>query len=114
MMSDSGSRSVSISGGSSQMSRVLDQLPVGVALVNDTGELLYLNPAFKEISDAPQFTAAFQKLYNGEPVNDLLSLTRADQNNREVEHIYRLRGFHLDGSDNGNSQSMMLVVPRKD
>ena len=109
MMSDSSSRSAPTSGESSQMSRVLDQLPVGVALVNDTGELLYLNPAFKEISDAPQFAAAFQKLSNGEPVNDLLSLTRANQNNREVEHIYRLRGFHLDGSDNGNSQSMMLV-----
>ncbi len=109
MMPDNEQGSASIQDGSEPMSLVLDQLPIGVALVDDAGELLYLNPAFREISDAPQFTSAIQKLYDGEPVNDLLSLTRADQNDREVEHIYRLRGFHLEGSGNGSSRSMMLV-----
>ncbi|MFC1530464.1 histidine kinase dimerization/phospho-acceptor domain-containing protein, partial [Gemmatimonadota bacterium] len=110
MMSGFESGDMSIKDNGSPMMHVLDKLPIGVALMNDTGELLYLNPAFKDISDDPRFSAAFQKLNNGEQVNDLLSLTRADENNREVEHTYR--GFHLDGSsdkNNGHSKSMMLV-----
>lgn len=112
MMSGFESGDTSIRDDGSPMMRVLEKLPIGVALMNDTGDLLYRNPAFRDISDDPRFLAAFQKLTNGEQVNDLLSLTRADENDREVEHTYRLRGFHLDGSsdkNNGHSRSMMLV-----
>jgi len=96
----------------SPMLRVLEKLPIGVALMNDTGDLLYLNPAFRGVSDDPRISDAFSELNNGESVNDLLSLTRIDENDREVEYIYRLRGFPLDGSsdqNNDHSGSMMLV-----
>jgi len=94
------------------MALVLDQLPLGVALMNSAGELLYVNPAYQAVSDDPRFSAAHLQLHDGEPVNDLLSITRIDENDREVEHIYRLRGFHLDGvagNDNGRSGPMLLV-----
>lgn len=101
---------VSVAREVSPMIRILDTLPVGVALVNDAGEPLYLNPAFRDISDDPCITAAFRKLTDGEPVNDLLSLTRSDEHDRKVESVYRLRGFHIDGApDNGGSHSMMLM-----
>lgn len=115
---------------SSWISGVLDELPIGIVLLDSDGCILYVNPSIKELfnlhsgmntpyTGAPilnfppfdsslQFREQYEQLIARERINYRWSLSLSDSGGISTESIFRVQGFPLVGSDNGGAESMLL------
>lgn len=113
------------------MQDILDELPIGIALLDSDGCILYLNVALQSLLDlarlnesplqgrhlpdlspftgSEQFQEEYGRLETRERMNYRWSLNQPDGNGSETERIFRVQGFPLATSDNGGADSMLLV-----
>ncbi len=110
---------------------VLNELPLGIALLDTQGRIVYTNPALDEIAelglgvasgngrptlltlppfcDSEEFIAGFSPLLFQERINFRWSLRRYTAAGNETEAVFRVQGFPLQYARDIEADSLLLI-----